>query len=235
MISVFPLPRLVFGPGVRTRLPDELALLGVTRPLLLSDPGLERAGVIGMITPFLPNAAAVWARTPENPTAAGVDAAYAAYVAGGCDGVVALGGGSVIDTAKFVAALAAGGVERAQDLLGRPERIGAHVAPLAAIPTTVGTGSESSPVSALHLHAAANPLATRSPKLVPCLALCDPDLARSLPPRLIAATGLDALSHCLEGYFAEPAHPLIDAMALDGLGRAFRALRGAVRRPVHVV
>ena len=228
MVSVFPLPRLAFGSGARTLLPAELELLGVRKPLLLSDAGVERVGLVAEMARRLPECSVFWARIPENPTTAGADAAYAAYVSGTCDGVVALGGGSVIDTAKFVVALTAGGAASALDLLGRPDLIGANVAPLVAIPTTVGTGSESSPVSALHSSSDAIPVGTRSPKLVPRLAICDPDLARSLPPRLIAATGMDALSHCLEGYFAEPANPLVDALALDGLARAFKSIRGAM-------
>ena len=228
MAAVFPLPRLAFGSGSLSQLPAELATLGVQKPLLLSDKGIARAGLVDKVALHLPDATVRWTEVPENPTVAGADAAFAIYVSEGCDGVIALGGGSVIDTAKFVAALASGGAKTADDLLGHPERIGLDVAPLIAIPTTIGTGSESSPVSALHSRADTIPVGTRSPKLVPRLAVCDPDLARSLPPRLIAATGMDALSHCLEGFFAEPANPLVDAIALDGLGQAFKSIRGAM-------
>ena len=228
MSSVFPLPRLAFGFGVRSVLPEELRLLGIERPLLLSDAGLEHVGLVDEVARNLPAATVRWTKVLENPTTTGADAAYAAYVSAGCDGVVALGGGSVIDTAKFVAALASGTVQSAAGLLGRSDLIGAGVAPLVAIPTTVGTGSESSPVSALHSSPDSIALGTRSPRLVPRLAVCDPDLARTLPPRLIAATGMDALSHCLEGFFAEPANPLVDALALDGLSRVFKSIRGAM-------
>lgn len=227
MVAVLPLPRLVFGAGARSALPGELTLLGVRRPLLMSDRGLERAGVAASVLQVLPGAAQ-HLDVPENPSVADADAAHAAYRDAACDGVVALGGGSVMDTAKFVAALAGGGIAQAADMLGRPDLIGLGVAPLVAIPTTVGTGSESSPVAALHPASGGLAIGTRSPRLVPRVAVCDPDLARSLPPRLVAATGIDALSHCLEGYFAEPANPIIDALALDGLARAFGSLRAAV-------
>ena len=134
----------------------------------------------------------------------------------------------MLDTAKFVAALAGNGPASAADMQGKPERIGLHVAPLVAIPTTVGTGSESSPVAALHDDPRSPAVGTRSPLLVPRVAICDPDLARTLPRRLIAATGIDALSHCLEGFFSEPANPIIDALALDGLTRAHAAIAAAV-------
>lgn len=142
--------------------------------------------------------------------------------------MVALGGGSVIDTAKFVAALAAGGVTWAAELLGKPELIGRGVAPLISIPTTVGTGSESSHVSALHTEPGGPAIGTRSPRLVSRVAICDPDLARTLPRWLIAATGIDALSHCIEGLFAEPDNAIIDALALDGIMRVFADIRAAV-------
>ena len=226
MLPVLPLPRLLFGAGALASLPGELALLGVRRPLLLSDRGLERAGAVANAARLLPDAVQ-HLDVPENPTLAGANAASAAYREGGCDGVVALGGGSVLDTGKFVAALAGGGPASAADMQGRPERIGLHVAPLVAIPTTVGTGSESSPVAALHDDPRSLAVGTRSPRLVPRVAICDPNLARTLPRHLIAATGIDALSHCLEGFFSEPANPVIDALALDGLARAHASIKAA--------
>ena len=97
-----------------------------------------------------------------------------------------------------------------------------------ALPTTVGTGSESSPGAALHLVADGPAIGTRSSFLVPIVAICDASLTDTLPRRLIAATGIDALSHCIEGFFAEPAHPIIDALALDGIGRVFANIRLAL-------
>ena len=227
IFPVLPLPRLVFGPGALCMLAGELSMLGVQRPLLISDRGLERAGVVQAAQYVLPMGYVPHLDVPENPTTAGADRASAAYAEGKCDGVIALGGGSVIDTAKIVAALAGSSQGQAADLVGRPDLI-TGVAPLIAIPTTIGTGSESSPVAALHLRANAPGIGTRSPRLVPRVAICDPDLARSLPAHLIAATGIDALSHCLEGFLAEPANAIVDALALDGLARAFADLRAAV-------
>ena len=220
------LPRLVFGDGALDQLASELVLLGVARPLLISDRGLEAAGVVALVQRAAPILAAIFLDVPENPTASGADAAVAAYRKAGCDGIVALGGGSVLDTAKLSAALVEldGG---AAELIGKPERI-LRVAPLIAIPTTVGTGSESSPVAALHIHAGGPAFGTRGPLLVPNVAICDPAMARSLPRRLIAATGIDALSHCIEGFFAEPPNPVIDALALDGAARVFASIHAAL-------
>ena len=220
------LPRLIFGEGVVGQLSDELALLGLRRPLLISDRGLEAAGVVATVRDAAPLIAQVFLDVPENPTANGADAAFAAYRAGDCDGIVALGGGSVLDTAKIVAALAGSGGTAAQTI-GRPERI-ERVVPLIAIPTTVGTGSESSPVAALHIETGGPAFGTRGPLLVPRVALCDPALARSLPRHLIAATGIDALSHCIEGFFADPPNPVIDALALDGAARVMADIHAAL-------
>ena len=221
------LPRLVFGAGSLARLDAELALLGVERALLVSDRGLDRAGLAERVAATSSRVAARFVDVPENPTAAGADAAMAVYRASGCDGVVALGGGSVLDTAKIVVALAASALAGAAELIGKPERLPHACAPLVAIPTTIGTGSESSPVSSMHLVAGGPGFGTRGPQLVPRVALCDPELTRSLPVRLIAATGIDALSHCIEGFFSEPANPIIDALALDGAARVFADIHAA--------
>lgn len=222
------LPRLIFGAGSLARLADELAALGVQRPLLLSDRGLERAGIVAAVQAAAPVLATAFLDVPENPTAAGVDAAFAVYREADCDGVVALGGGSVIDTAKLLVAVAANPQYTALEMNGRPDLIVGGVVPLVAIPTTVGTGSDSSPVAGVHSTPTEMAVGTRHLALVPKLALCDPDLTRTLPPRLIAATGVDALSHCIEGFFAEPAHPIIDAVALDGASRVFSDIHAAL-------
>ncbi len=225
MAAVGPFPRLLLGTGTLRQLPAELALLGATRPLLISDHGLERAGAVGAVLAVL--SMPTFLDVPENPTVAGADTALAAYHDNGCDGVVALGGGSVIDTAKFVAALA-DGADGAATLLGKPDPVGRATVPLIAVPTTVGTGSESSPVAALHTVRGGAVIGTRGPGMVPRVAIADPDLARTLPPRLIAATAIDALSHCVEGFFAEPANPIVDALALDGAARVMRSLPAAL-------
>ena len=217
MAFALTLPRLVFGSGCIAMLASELDAFGVRRALLISDRGIERAGLVARLAAAAPFAA-TFLDVPENPTLAGADTALAEYRASDCDAVVALGGGSVLDTAKIVAAAAGSGCASTGDLLGRPDLV-RGVVPLVAVPTTVGTGSESSPVTALHREPELPAVGTRSPLLVPRLALCDPDLVRSLPSHLIAATAVDALSHCIEGFFAQPAHPTIDALALDGIAR----------------
>ena len=229
MLPVLPLPHLTFAAGALSAIPSELSLFRVQKPFLMSDRGLERAGVCAATLKHLPRSTVSYLEVAENPAAEDIDGAFRAFVAASCDGVVALGGGSVIDAAKMVAALAGSKAATAAELLGRPELIGFSPAPLIAIPTTVGTGSESSPVAAIHVHAGGAVVGTRSPRMVPRGVICDPDLVRTLPPRLIAATGIDTLTHCLEGYLADPVNPVIDALALDGLRRAFFSITHAMQ------
>lgn len=220
------LPRIVMGAGSIARLDEELSALGVRQPLLVSDDGLRRFGHVDRVTEVLGRNCVVFADVPENPTIAGVEAATAAYRAGSCDAVVALGGGSVIDTAKLVAVIAGQG-GRCGDYLGHPERVKAETRPIIVVPTTAGTGSDSSPDAGIHPTADALSLGVTSRFAVPRLALLDPDLTRTLPASLSAATGLDAISHCVEGYLAKGSNPLADAIALDGLSRAWRWIETA--------
>lgn len=222
-------PRVHLEFGARAVLPEELALLRIARPLFVTDRGLAECGVFARVREVLPSGApcAVFDRIPENPTVAGVEAAIALYRAQACDGVVAVGGGSVIDSAKAVALLA-GHPEPLSHYLGHPERITASIAPLIAVPTTAGTGSEASRGAGIHPDARSRGSSLGSPFLVPKAAICDPELTLTLPPRLTAGTGMDALSHCVEAFLAKPENPPSDAIALDGAGRVARWIERAV-------
>eukprot|EP01035_Chromulina_nebulosa_P047012 gene47012-63707_t len=147
------------------------------------------------------------------------------YRAEGCDGVIALGGGSPIDLAKGVALLAThdGALETFAMIYGGLERITARVAPMIAIPTTAGTGAEVGRAALLTLDDGRK-LGIISPYLIPKRAICDPELTLGLPPMLTAATGLDALSHCIETFCSPRDNPPAEAIALDGAGRIWRHL-----------
>jgi alcohol dehydrogenase class IV len=170
---------------------------------------------------------AVFDTVPENPTFAGVDAAADVYRDENCDAVIAIGGGSVIDTAKLVAVLG-GHPGTAADYVGYSDRVTAATVPLIVVPTTAGTGSEASPDAGIHPDSHAVSSGITSSHVVPKAAICDPNLTVSLPRRLTAATGLDALSHCIEGFLSRSFCPPVDAMALDGIRRVFRYLPSAV-------
>jgi len=231
MSVLLSIPKLLFGNGAVRALRDQLADLGARKPLLVTDRGLVACGVFARVLDTLGGSSAesmraVFADVPENPTYEGVDRAAALYRASGCDAVVAVGGGSVIDTAKLVAVLA-GHPGAAQDYVGHSDRITRSTAALVAIPTTAGTGSEASPDAGLHPSANAPSSGVTSAYIVPRVAICDPELTLTLPPRLTAATALDALSHCIEGYLSSTNSPLVDTLALDGIGRAWAHMTAA--------
>jgi 4-hydroxybutyrate dehydrogenase len=229
---VVQIPRVRFGAGALAGLPDELRALGVERPFLMTDAGLRRIGVIDRVKAVLgaTDAISIYDEVAENPTVDGVDHAAIVYRRDGCDGVIALGGGSVIDSAKGVALLGAYGGSM-MDHLGRSEGVTRPVAPLISIPTTSGSGSEASPAIGLHPDAHAPAIGTRSPFLVSNVAILDPELTRSLPARLTAATGMDALAHCLEGWLSLTEAPIVDALCISGAKRVFKFLRTAVDTP----
>jgi alcohol dehydrogenase class IV len=200
--------------------------LAVRRPLVVTDPGVRRAGLLDRLnlTP-----AAVFDAVDPNPSESNVLAALEAFRAHGCDGVLAVGGGSPIDCGKCVALLATHAPPLRQYALieGGLPKVTANKPPLVAVPTTAGTGSEVGR-GALVTFADGAKLAVISPRLIPQAAVCDPELTLGLPPVLTAATGVDAISHCVETFCSPRFNPVTDAIALDGLSRAWRHLRRAV-------
>ena len=226
--SALNLPRVLFAAGALSALAGELEAMGVRRPLLVTDQGLVAAGLAAKAVAACGKAApAVFDNVTENPLFADVNSGAAWYAQQDCDGVVAFGGGSVIDTAKMIALLATNPGSCASYVGVRNAPHG-PAAPLIAIPTTAGTGSEASPSAGIHPDAVTASVGMGSRHLVPRLAILDPDLTRSLPARLTAATGVDALSHCIEGFLSKKDIPLGNAIALDGIARAARTLRRAV-------
>jgi alcohol dehydrogenase class IV len=203
------------------------AALIMRRPLVVSDNGIAGAGLLERATALLPASAPVFLDVPPNPTEAAVNAALAIYRGNGCDGLIAIGGGSPIDLAKGVALLAtnAGPLEEFAVIYGGLDRIG-PVAPVIAIPTTAGTGAEVGRAALLTL-ADGRKLGFISPHLIPKRAICDPELTLGLPPSLTAATGLDALSHCIETFLSPRVNPPAEAIALDGARRIWRNIERA--------
>lgn len=225
MARIAYLTTIDFGPGELAGLPVALDDLKISRPLLVSDRGIAASGLLAKVESLLPQGSAVFLDTPPNPTEAAVHAALAVYRDRQCDGIVALGGGSPIDLAKGVALLAShgGDLEQYAAIYGGLERITPAVAPIIAIPTTAGTGAEVGRAALLTL-ADGRKLGIISPHLIPRRAICDPHLTLGLPPYLTAATGLDALSHCIETFFSPRINPTAEAIALDGAGRLWRHL-----------
>ena len=228
-VPTLTVPRTLFAAGAIAALRDELAALGVSRPLLVTDKGIVAVGLASRVVSAWADEATltVFDGVTENPLFSDVSAGAALYAAHACDGVIALGGGSAIDVAKMIALLGtnAGSVA---DYAGVPNAPHRATAPLVVIPTTAGTGSEASPSAGIHPDANTASVGMNSRHLVPAVAILDPDFTMSLPPRLTAATGIDALSHCIEGYLSKKSQPLGDAIALDGISRIASHLRQAV-------
>lgn len=224
------LTKIHLGFGAIGELGGELARLGVRRPLLVTDKGVAGAGLVAVAREALGGCeAVVFDGTPSNPTEAAARDALARYEGEGCDGVIGLGGGSPLDLAKATALLA--GHEpplgRYAAVEGGAGLIADRLPPVIAVPTTAGTGSEVGR-GALIVLDDGRKLGLLSPFLIPKAAICDPALTLGLPPILTAATGMDALSHCIETFLAPAINPPAEAIALDGLARAARFLPRAV-------
>ena len=216
------LTKIQFDHGALALLPEELELLGASKPLVVTDPGIVASGLLDQLLGALGDLPhAVFDETLSNPTEEGVLAALAIYKEQGCDSVVGFGGGSSIDLGKAVRLLSTHAPPLVSYAMaeGGVERITADMPPLVAIPTTAGTGSEVGRGSVVVM-ADGRKLGLISPHLMPSVAICDPDLTLGLPPSLTAATGLDAMSHCMETYLSPAVNPPADAIALDGLRRA---------------
>ncbi len=211
-----------FDFGVIQQLASVLERLGVSRPMLVTDKGLVRAGLDEKIKAAAAGRpiVATYDETPSNPDEASVLAALQVYKDAECDGLVALGGGSPMDLAKAVALLATheGPLERFGASVRGMKLIG-KVAPIVAVPTTSGTGSEVS-VGAVVILTSGRKETIISPHLIPPVALCDPDLTVGLPGLLTAATGMDAVTHCIEAVLAPGVNPPLEAIGYDGVERA---------------
>ncbi|PZX32376.1 putative Iron-containing alcohol dehydrogenase [Cupriavidus phytorum] len=215
-------------------LAQECERIGITRPLVVTDAGVKAAGIVQRVLEQLrPGCEAViFDGTPSNPTEAAMREAMRLYGEYRCDGIIAVGGGSPIDLAKGVAVCAThdGPLRQFAAIEGGVARITAATAPVIAIPTTAGTGSEVGRGAVLILDDGRK-VGVLSPYLVPRVAICDPELTLGLPPMLTAATGMDAIAHCLETFMAPAFNPPADGIALDGLRRAWLHIERARRDP----
>ncbi len=231
MALIYYVTQIQFDFGAIKLLKQECDRVGITRPLIVTDPGVKAAGILQKALDALPGlSVAVFDQTPSNPTEAAVRAAAAVYKTQGCDGLIAVGGGSAIDCAKGVAIAATheGPLTAYATIEGGSPRITERVAPLIAVPTTSGTGSEVAR-GAIIIVDDHRKLGFHSWHLVPKAAICDPELTLGLPPKLTAATGMDAIAHCMETFMAPAFNPPADGIALDGLTRGWAHIERATR------
>ncbi|MGD9967341.1 MAG: iron-containing alcohol dehydrogenase [Hyphomonadaceae bacterium] len=223
------LTQCTFDFGATAQLPKVLKAHGVGRAFVVTDPGLKANGLLETLLAAMNEPpAAVFADTPPNPTESASTAAASVYRASGADGIVAFGGGSSMDLAKAVGLLVThegpferlGGSKRGMKFIG-------EIPPLIAVPTTAGTGSEVSPGAVVILDNGMKETFV-SPHLVPIAAVCDPELTLGLPPLLTAATGMDAMTHCIEAVLTPVVHPPAEAIGVDGAERIGKWLQTAV-------
>jgi alcohol dehydrogenase class IV len=231
MAFIYYITQVQFEFGAIRKLKSECERVGITRPLVVTDAGVRAAGVLQKALDALEGLPhTVFDGTPSNPTEAAVRAAVDLYRSGQCDGLVAVGGGSAIDCAKGVAILATheGPLTRYATIEGGSPRITDKVAPLIAVPTTSGTGSEVAR-GAIIIVDDHRKLGFHSWHLVPKTAICDPELTLGLPPKLTAATGMDAIAHCMETFMSAAFNPPADGIALDGLQRGWAHIERATK------
>ena len=231
MATINYLTRIEFDYGSVKLLPNLIKELDILNPLIVTDSYLSNSDIFkDLILSLKQTQPTIFADTPQNPTEEAVECAVKIYNENACDGIIAVGGGSSIDLAKGVALLAThdGPLDQYALILGGLNKISSRVAPLIAVPTTAGTGSEVGRGALITLRDGRK-LGFISPFLIPKIALCDPLLTLTLPPRLTAATGMDALTHCIETFLSPRVNPPADAIALDGAQRAAKWIEVAYK------
>ncbi|MFA6032433.1 MAG: iron-containing alcohol dehydrogenase [Myxococcota bacterium] len=225
--------KIVSGRKALPNLPYELERLGSSRPFIITDQGVCDAGLMRRLHTVLTEAGVITGEvfdgTPVDSGRKVVNRAAEAYRKGGCDGIIALGGGSVIDTAKGVNIVVSEGVDDIMERRGA-DNMTAQFRPLIAIPTTSGTGSEVTPVAVILNEDAGVKMAFISARLFPSVAIIDPSMLVSMSPLLTAATGMDAITHAIEGYICLQKNPVSDTFCVSGLRMLRRWIVEAVER-----
>ncbi len=228
---VFHAPtRVLFGSGSVQATGREVAALGGTAAFVVTDRGVVNAGLLDGVLASLAAAdvsATVFDAVEPNPSIETVNAARAAYASVGCDAMVAVGGGSPMDVAKAVGILVTNG-GAISDFEGKPDAIGVDLPPFVCVPTTCGTGSEVTPFAVITDEARHWKMSIASPREVPRVAIIDPDLFLKMPAALIAATGMDALTHAIESYTNQNVQPFADALDMHAIRLIGAWLRPAV-------
>src|SRR5580658_5742312 len=224
---------IVFGKGALGTLGDHVKRLGCARALVVCDAGVTRAGILRQVTQILDAAGVPYVPFDDvdpNPVERNVERGVVAYREAHADIVVTVGGGAPLDTGKLIALKATHDrpLVDYDDATGGDRFITSRVPPIVAIPTTAGTGSEVGRSGVVTLAATGRKTVIFSPHLLARTALLDPELTRSMPTRVTAATGFDALTHCLEAYCSLGDHPMADAIALGGLELCAEHLQRAV-------
>ena len=215
--------KIIVGAGRVAELPVLCNDLGISNPLLVTDPGIANLPMMQSIKNICAQSnlpIVVFSQIKPNPTGQNIEDGVTTYLAGDHDGIVALGGGSALDAGKAIGLIA-----RQKCRLWALEDAGDNdknadpdlIAPILAIPTTAGTGSEVGRAGLIVNEAEQRKVIIFHPKMLPSSVILDPELTVGLPPHITAATGMDALSHCLEAWCAPNFHPMAEGIALEGI------------------
>ena len=228
-----------FGVGRIAELGEHCRTAGMSRPLLVTDRALAALPIAARALDLLEAAGlgrALFSEVDPNPNEGNMAAGIAAYLAGGHDGVICFGGGSALDLGKLIAlmahqdpALSVWDLEDIGDWWTRADA--ARIAPILAVPTTAGTGSEVGRAGVLTNSATHKKKIIFHPKLMPAVTICDPALTVGMPRFITAGTGMDALAHCLEAYCSPFYHPMSQGIALEGMRLVFENLTRAYDTP----
>ncbi len=231
LVSKWNYPTTVrFGAGRISELPDALSAVGMSNPLFVTDPGLARLPVVASTLKLLADAKVkhgVFSDVKPNPVESNLYAGIEVFKKGGHDGVIAFGGGSALDLGKLIAFQAhqtrpVWDFEDIGDWWTRADA--SKIAPIVAVPTTAGTGSEVGRAGVLTHEASHTKKVIFHPKMLPAIVIADPELTVGMPPFITAGTGMDALAHCLEAYCAPGYHPMADGIAVEGIRLAMENL-----------
>jgi alcohol dehydrogenase class IV len=229
-----------FGAGRIKELPDHARALGMRAPLLVTDKALGALPITNNAQALLRSGGLggeLFSDVRSNPTGEDLEAGIAAYRAGAHDGVIAFGGGSGLDLGKLIAFAA-----RQTRPIWDFEDIGdwwtradsSAIAPIIAVPTTAGTGSEVGRAGVITDAKAHVKKVIFHPKMMPAIVICDPELTVGMPPVITAGTGLDAFAHCLEAYCAPSYHPLAEGIAIEGMRLVKEYLPRAYNTPTDI-
>lgn len=226
---------LVFEVGAAKKLAMKVKELGGGKVFISTDKGVVGANLLNPATGSLEEAGidyVVFDEVEPNPSYQTVEKGFEIYKSEGCDCLVGIGGGSPIDTAKAIGVLANNPSETSNQFAGKP--IPNPIPPLVAIPTTAGTGSEVTQFSVVTDTVRKFKDAFFSPLLIPKVALLDPNMLLTLPPKIVASTGMDALTHAIEAYISLRANPVTDALALEAIKMVSDNLRAQVANPGNI-